>query len=165
MVRWESEFTSSKFDEKSATTNMISGRSGTRDSAGDTLSFSKSGGNIFGFGATTYSVVGLNVGSIDPMREQIRTYCGDIEKHINQIDPKADADMAFKSDLVQAAVSDYVEKVKTYCINLTSQLLAFSDKLADVKAVWEAGASNISDSVKNSNAAFDAGSKYTESMQ
>lgn len=155
---WESQTTTSQFDAKSYATNQIAGREGVRSGAAG----SYDGGGWFGIGRQEYSIVGMDVTKVDSARAAISDYVAAIENHVSGIDALANANGAYKSDDVQAAVKTYVEKVKEYCVNLCSQMRAFSDKLADAKAIWESGTANIASTVQSSSGSFDAGTKYTE---
>ena len=65
------------------------------------------------------------------------------------------------------ALRSYLNTVKTYCINLTSNLLAFSDKLADVRDAWTQGSQSMASGINSSNSSVSsaAGSRYTETRQ
>lgn len=157
-MAWDSQSVTSQFDAGSYTTNQIAGREGSRSAANGGYN----GGGLFGIGAQEYSIVGMDITKVDTARASINDYVVAIENHVNGIDALANASSAYKSDEVQSAVQSYVEKVKAYCINLCSQLRAFSDKLADAKEAWESGTANISSTVSGSASSFDAGTKYTE---
>lgn len=157
-MAWESQTTTSQFDAKSYATNQIAGREGVRSGAAGAYN----GGGIFGWGKQEYSIVGMDITKVDSTRAAISDYVTAIENHVSGIDALANANSAYRSDDVQAAVKSYVEKVKEYCINLCSQLRAFSDKLADAKSVWESGTANIASTVSSSTGSFEAGTKYTE---
>ena len=125
-----------------------------------------------GFLATTiglkikeYDVVGLNVGQVENMRDAIRDYVTAIQTHLNGINALADANNAFKHTDVQGAMEKYIDTVKSYCMNLVSQLLAFSDKLGDVKNTYEANMQSLSNTINTKNTAFDAGTQYQETIQ
>lgn len=167
-MAWETQNVTSDFDARSYTNNQIAGREGARSGAigsantggvGNLLNFANGSawGNTGG-----YSIVGMDITKVDATRAAISDYVAAIENHVNGIDALADANNAYKSEEVQSAVRSYVEKVKEYCINLCSQLRAFSDKLADAKAAWESGAANIASTVSSGAGSFDAGTKYTE---
>lgn len=155
---WETQSVTSDFDARSYTNNQIAGREAQRGQAAG----SYDGGGFLGIGRQEYTIVGMDITKVDATRSAISDYVNAIENHVSGIDALADASGAYKSDDVQAAVKSYVEKVKEYCINLCSQLRAFSDKLADAKAVWESGTANIASSVQGSAGSFDAGTRYTE---
>lgn len=157
-MAWETQSATSDFDAKSYTNNQVAGREGQRSGAAGGYN----GGGWFGIGRQEYSIVGMDITKVDATRAAIADYVAGIENHVNGIDALADANNAYKSEEVQTAVRSYVEKVKEYCINLCSQLRAFSDKLADAKAAWESGSANIASTVSGSAGSFDAGTKYTE---
>ena len=66
---------------------------------------------------------------------------------------------------VETSVKAAVDNVKQYVINLTSGLLAFSDKLADVKNTWQTQTGAMAGNINTATGASDAGTKYTESVQ
>lgn len=146
------------------TEQQISGREGSRTAAGETITGTINNG-FLGIGRSEYSVVGINVNGIANMRTAIRNYVSEIETHIGNIEAAANANNAYRSEDVQNAVSIYIEKVKSYCINLVSQLLAFSDQLEEVKAAYMAKMSNISSNINGRTTSFSEGTKYTENMQ
>ncbi len=162
MATWETEKKQSTFETKTALNSAISTRDGNR--SGATASTSKSGGGLFGFGG--YSVVGLNVSAIDGMRADIRNWVSEIQTHLDGIDPLADAQNAYKSDdgKVENAVKEFVDNVKQYCKNLTSDLLAFSDKLEDVRKAWLDTTGNLAGTITTDTQATDAGSAYQETL-
>lgn len=165
-----SSWTVSQFDANKFTTNQVNNRVSSRSGSFGVSSSSAakiSGSGLFGsnVGAKGYSIVGLQVGEIPNMRSAINTYVDGIETFLSNISPDIEANAAFRSDDVQTAVKKYLETVKTYCINLTSQLRAFSDKLADVKATYEANMATLSGAIDSNRTAFDAGTKYKETLQ
>ena len=114
-----------------------------------------------------YNVVGLNVSAVPSMRAAIRTYVEGIQSRITAIDALADSESAFKSDdkSVENAVTEYVENVKEYCNNLISDLLAFSDKLADVSKAWTQFTQEQSATINSDTSASSTGTAYQESIQ
>ena len=157
-MAWETETTTSIFNAVSYTTNQIAAREGLRSGA----TGSYNAGGWFGIGAQEYSIVGMDITKVGATRAAISDYVAKIENHLNSIDALADASNAYRSEEVQAAVKSYIEKVKEYCINLCSQLRAFSDKLQDASAAWESGTANIASTVQSNTGSFDAGTRYTE---
>lgn len=148
MANWDNEVAQSNLNAGSYTSNQIAGREGSRAGVGNTTK-------------SEYSVVGINVNKIPDVQNAIDEYVRGLEEHINQIEANADPNAAFLSEDVQASVKNYLEKVKTYCKNLESQLIAFSDKLSEVRTAWETGTKNIASGVDSSNAAFSEGTRYT----
>ena len=80
-----------------------------------------------------YNLVGINANQIDDMRFAIRVYVENIETHLNQVLDFASDTYAFKGQYAEA-IKEYVQAVCDVVKSLTSQLLAFSDKLVEVKA-------------------------------
>lgn len=148
----------STFDAASYTTNQIAQR-GTRNSS----SFGDKVEHVVQ--TWGYNVVGINVNQIDSMREAIKTYVSEIEQYLDGIDPKVTADNAFKSEAVQDAVERYITKVKEYCINLTTQLLAFSDKLVDIQKAYKQSMTNLAGDIDAQNSAFSEGRRYQQQWQ
>ncbi len=159
-MAWETETTTSSFNAGSYTTNQIAAREGLR--SGATGSYNGGVTWLGGIGAQEYSIVGMDITKVGATRAAISDYVAKIENHLNSIDALADASNAYRSEEVQAAVKSYIEKVKEYCINLCSQLRAFSDKLQDASAAWESGTANIASTVQSNTGSFDAGTRYTE---
>lgn len=89
---------------------------------------------IGGFGS---DIVGINATKVPEMQSQIRDSVSALQNKINEIDAATDQDKAFRSDDIQAAVKEYIEKVKEYCNALISDLNAFNDKLQVVREAWE----------------------------
>lgn len=156
-MNFQTDTIASSFDANAAFTNLQSEREGQRTGGGSGFF-----GSLF---ADTTSVVGINVNEVTNMRAAINTYCEGIENYLKQLNPTADASMAFKSEEVTAALESYMESVKTYCMNLVSQLRAFSDKLADVKNQWEAYAEAMAGNINSASGAFATGSRYSETIQ
>lgn len=96
-------------------------------------------GGWFGLGATDFGsdIVGINATKVPEMQSQIRDSVTALQNKINEIDAAADQDKAFRSDDIQTAVKEYIEKVKEYCNALISDLNAFNDKLQVVREAWE----------------------------
>ena len=160
-MTWETSATQSAFDANAASTTMMSNRESNRSGAGN-IAYG-SGGGLF---KSAYSVVGLNVGQVDSMRQAIRDYVSRIESRLRAIEPLADASNAFRSNdqVVEQAVTANIEKVKEYCVNLTSTLLAFSDKLGDVKNSWTAATQQMASNISADTSANDAATKYQETI-
>lgn len=163
MASWETEKVQSTFNAQDVINNTTSNRDSGRSGANSTTS--SSGGGLFGFGA--YSVVGLNVASVPEMCEAINTWVEGIQTHLDNIDPLADASNAFRSEenQVENAVQGFAENVKEYCKNLCSDLLAFSDKIRDVRDAWIKTTGNVAGTIQSDTAASDAGSRYQESIR
>ena len=163
MPSWNNESSASTFDAGASVTGMASNRSSGRTG-------NSSHGGLIGrvndlLGHGMYSVVGLNVEAIPGMREAVRNYVQNINATLSAIDPDANASNAYQSSEIQAAVREYIENVKTYCLNLVSQMNAFSDKLQDVSNTYQQFAQQQSQSINSATASNDAGTQYTESIQ
>ena len=153
MANWNSQKIYSGFNAEQYVDQHIAGREGGREG----INTSK---------RSDYDVVGINVHKIPTVQSAITLYINKIKSQIERLDPLATSGSAYRSTDsadgdVEIAVREYINKVKTYCMNLTSQLEAFNDKLEDVKAAWDQGAKSIADSVNTSNSAFSEGTQYT----
>lgn len=168
MANWVTETTASSFDQNAAINTAMSNRQGARESGVGNTGNNGSSDGFFGFGATQgLSLVGLSAPKIDDVRETIRQEVAQIEQKLNEMDSAAETSTAFVSHdgSVEAAVKSAVDNVKQYVINLTSGLLAFSDKLADVKNTWQTQTGTMAGNINSATGASDAGTKYTESIQ
>lgn len=83
-----------------------------------------------------YNVLGINANAIDDMRFAIRVYVENIESHLNSVRQEAMDTQAFKGQYAQSIV-EYVNAVCDVVRSLTSQLLAFSDKLVEIKEIYQ----------------------------
>ena len=158
MSSWNFSTSTSAFSAKDVASNTISGRTGTRVSDNSAIT------ELTSLASQT-SLVGMNVEAIPGMRQEIQNYCSAIERKLEEIETEINPDVAFKSEEVQSAIKSYLTKVKEYCINLTSDLLAFSDKLADARNEWIKQTQEMAGDINSATGAFDAGTKYTESVQ
>ena len=161
MASWTTEATASNFNAKEGALNTMSNRASNRTTSG-AANYEK--GFFRKSDSREYSVVGINVDGIQSMKNAISEYVKAIEDHLNGIEPLADASNAYRSEEIQKAVQEYIEKEKQYCINLTSQLLGFSDKLSDVKNSWEASTSAMAGNVNSAGASLSDSTKYSESI-
>ena len=143
MSSWTVDSVSVKNNEKDLINNIITRRNDNRTRVKSNEIISK------------YSVVGMKISEIPNMRNAIRQYVENINNYLESIDEIGKVGSAFKSKEIQNAIKDYVLTLKTYCINLISQLLAFSDKLADVANAWIIASSNIAGVVNSSSNLID----------
>lgn len=162
MANWNTEATKSAFDARKFTTESLSNRTG-RESGASSIS-GRSGG-FLGMGASGYDIVGIDANKVDSMRESIRTYVKNIETYLDGVDPLADANGAFKGEEVQEAVRKYISTCKEYCKNLTSNLLAFSDQIGDVKNQWQIAMGKMSESINTGSQSYGSNDHYTETIQ
>lgn len=165
---WTTNGNWSTTDATSYTNTQISERDLGRSGAAETIGGGVASSSTTGWGpfkkSTTnnFSVVGIKVSEIPNMREAIRIYVQGIKDHLDGIEPLATANSAFKSEEVQGAVKTYIAKVKEYCMNLVSQLLAFSDKLDEVRQKYEENMATLAGNVGESTSSLNAGNTYTE---
>lgn len=178
-MNWGTETVSSSFAANAGVVSHTETRGSQRTTGEANASIANAFGNVEGAATTQpgflgigertvgsgVSIVGMNITQATTMREAIATYCSDITTYINGLQPTADATMAFQSQQVNEALANYMASVKTYCMNLVSQLLSFSDKLADVANQWQAAAANMATQI-NSTAGdnFASGVAYTEQV-
>ena len=83
-----------------------------------------------------YSILGINANAIDDMRFAIRVYVENVEEHLNFVRQDAMDTQAFKGQYAQSII-EYVNAVCDVVRSLTSQLLAFSDKLVEIKEIYQ----------------------------
>lgn len=83
-----------------------------------------------------YNMLGINANAIDDMRFAIRIYVENVESHLNQVQQEAADTFAFKGQYANS-ITEYIQAVVDVCKSLTSQLLAFSDKLVDIKEAYQ----------------------------
>lgn len=168
MVNWVTEAITSSFDQNSAINTAMTDRQAVREtSAGNT----GNNGASFGFlgvgGSEGLSLVGLSATKIDAVRDKIKDQVAQIEAQLNNMDSAADTKGAFVSHdgAVEVAVKAAIDNVKQYVINLTSGLVAFSDKLADVKNTWQNQTGTMATNIGEATGSNNAGTKYSEKTQ
>lgn len=164
-MAWDETIKTSDFDEQASAATRTTTRSGGREGAptGGIFSSGFENGNNPGWfqstfmGATSYDVVGISADKIPEMRDAIRAEVQGIHTYLDGITVDTDADGAYKSEEVQRAVQAYIAKVKEYSKALTSDLLAFSDKLQDVYDAWKLSTDTFAtDSIDPSTSQFDS---------
>lgn len=178
-MNWGIETVSSEFAANAGINTTADTRSAQRTTTDANASTAAAFDNVqgaattqsvfFGLGEVTVgsgiSIVGMNITQASKMREAIATYCSGITTYINGFDATAEATGAFKSQQVNEALANYMGSVKTYCMNLVSQLLAFSDKLANVANQWQAAAGKMAEQINaTSGDNFATGTAYTEGV-
>lgn len=95
-----------------------------------------------------YSLLGINANSIDDMRFAIRIYVENLEAHLNSVKQEAMDTAAFRGQYANSII-EYVEAVCDVVKSLTSQLLAFSDKLVDIKEKYQEQDINLTRSISS----------------
>ena len=172
-MAWETEATKSSFDTNSALNTMMEGRQ--RGDVSGNYSLNTGGYQqgtlrevwLGGQQVTTgYDMIGINGNQVESMRESIRAYVSNIQSVVESTlsTSSSEAYKAFRGEDAITAVNQYIDKVKLYCQNVTSTLLAFSDKLADVGNAWKTAQANIAGTVNSSTAGFSEGTAYQESV-
>ena len=113
--------------------------------------------------AAGVTVVGIDATKVPQMMEAINEYVEKVKKHLDGINPQADANKAFKGEELQRAVESYINRVKAYCFNLTSQLRAFSDKIADIQTAYNLSLQDAADNFNQMASALESGTnvEYT----
>ena len=160
MSSWDTKISKSTMDASSSLNNLVSGRSSARSGVSDAAA---AGSQLFGggwFSINNYSVVGINANGIENIRTQITNYVQRIQKYLSQIGENATTSSAFRGEEAEAAVKQYIETVKTYCSNLTSQLYAFDDKLVEVKQKWDEAQKNMGSNIDTSRTGYNEGQAY-----
>lgn len=125
--------------------NINSATSQARSTFSD-LAGNGSAGVIESFGK--YNIVGINANSIDDMRFAIRVYVENLEEHLNSVKQEAMDTSAFKGQYANSIV-EYVDAVCDVVKSLTSQLLAFSDKLVEIKEKYQEQDINLTKSINS----------------
>lgn len=109
-----------------------------------------------------YSVLGINVNAIDDMRFAIKVYVENIEEHLNSVRQEAMDTEAFKGQYA-IAITEYVNSVCDVVRSLTNQLLAFSDKLVEIKEIYQERDISLTKSIGTSASNVQAGvNNYSE---
>ena len=85
-----------------------------------------------------YDIVGINANKVPAMRDAVRNYVKGIQNELDKMidNTVTSRNKALQNDTVRQSVQMYLEQVKEYAKNLTSYMLTFSDKLADVESAW-----------------------------
>lgn len=111
-----------------------------------------------------YTVVGINVSKIPDVQNAIKSYVTKIQEDLAELNVVADKANAFKSanNSVETAVTTFMTNVQEDCHNLTSQLLAFYDKLTDVTRAYEAATGSLADNITTSANNMAKGTEYVE---
>ena len=166
MANWEETTQATAIDTSAATVATTSAREATRSASSVGGGGNSFFANFFG-GGGGFSIVGIDANRVPEMREQIRNSVNAIQTHLDGIEAQTNSSNAFRSEEVKQAVENYVNSVKDYCKALISDLLAFSDKLQEVREAWERSTQNFaSDSINASNESLaGAATYYKETMQ
>lgn len=111
-----------------------------------------------------YDVVGIKAKEIPEIQSEIRKYVDKVQSTLDQcLNANAtELNKAIRGSVLEESVNDYIRKVKLYCQNVTSDLLAFSDKLADVGNAWIAATNKMASSISSGTKNYAAGSAYKE---
>lgn len=162
MANWEATTQASSFDAQAAARTAMDSRNSTRSSSNASGGYNP--GGLFGWGKSEFSIVGIDANRVPEMREQIRSSVQAIQNHLDGIESQTNSSNAFRSEEIKAAVEKYVDAVKEYSKALISDLLAFSDKLQEVREAWEQSTQNFAaDSVNSSVTGMsDSTTYYTE---
>lgn len=131
---WSTETQTSTFTTNNYVDSAISKRQRTASTSGANSDF---------------DVVGINASEVPNMRAAIAEYVNRIKQYLTDINEDAEAARAFKGDEIASSVKKYITSEKDYCINLISNLMAFSDRLQDVSDAWTKAASNMSSGINS----------------
>lgn len=117
--------------------------------------------------ASGYDIIGIKAGKIENMRTEIQNYVNRVQNKLNDCLETNDKELskAIRGSALESAVNAYINKVKLYCQNVTSDLLAFSDKLADVGNQWIAATSKMAGDIGTGTTNYAAGSTYQSSVK
>lgn len=118
-------------------------------------------------GIAGYDIVGIKGSQVEQMRESIRAYVDRVQRTMEDaLNQNAnETKKAIRGEDAIAAVNEYVAKVKTYCQNIISSMLIFSDKLADVGNAWNKAQQTMASDVKVTTGSFSEGKTYSENVQ
>lgn len=169
MANWNTDNVQSGFQVNESIDSMIDARSASREGIQGTklkkFSTNKSTKPSM-FASGLPSVVGINANQVSNVIAKIDSYLHNIESYVNDLDPTADAQKAFKSYEVIRSLSQYMDNVKSYVLNLVSNLKAFEDKLIDVSNTWKEYAGNLGTAIsETAGDNFAIGSSYERTFQ
>lgn len=153
MANWVTDTERSTFEQD----NYVTRRAETRNASREGFAGYNTG--------NYYNVVGINAQKVGLMRIKIREYVEAIYNHLDKIDAETDANIAYKGEDVQAAVKNYINSLKTYCKKLTSDLLAFSDKLGDVEDAWIKYQKQTAENINSAAGGLNEGNMYQEMIR
>lgn len=115
---------------------------------------------FFKNGGTT--VVGINVNQIPAMKTAIREYVATVDSALDEL-KNYDPTVAFKGEEIVLALKEYIDAVKEACSAITSNMLAFNDKLTEVQIAYEKKDSHTASQIKSSaESTRQAYTKYSE---
>lgn len=173
MANWEGTTQGTSIDTQAAATVNMEARNSTRsgasygdirDFAGPVGQFLYDAGSFLGI-IKDYSIVGIDATKVPQMRQQIRDSVTALQTHLDGIEAQANSSNAFRSEEIKTAVENYVDAIKDYCKALISDLLAFSDKLQEVREAWEQSTQNFaSDSIGSSRESLAGASEYYQEV-
>lgn len=112
-----------------------------------------------------YDIVGIKASEIDNMTASIKKYVDNVQNTLSSCLETNDQKLneAIRGSQLEAAVNAYINKVKLYCQNITSDLLAFSDKLIDVGNQWIEHTKSMAASIDAGTSSYAAGTAYQTS--
>lgn len=173
-MAWNATTEASTLDAASFSTTAMGNRNSSRSGAAITSNYGAGWEGPFSYnsGSTAqefggYSIVGISVARVPIMRQKIESEVERIQNYLNGIGQNTegdngtnvvlgttqdasgnivDATIAIKSPDMVKAINGYIESVKTYAKALLSNLLAFADKLQEVRNVWESSTQNFATS-------------------
>ena len=162
---WGGDTYTSDYDTQSRLHDHTAGRTVT--GSGRVVQGSTYGhqGGLFGsrIGAQpqfTFDIVGMHTEKIQDMINAIETYTQNLEDHMEKLIADAPSEEAYQSDVVRAAVVDYLTRVRTYCMNLVSQFRAFQSKLVSARDAWQTSAQSMASRIEGTTGSFNQGTRY-----
>ena len=160
MATWQTELQNVK---QSVISNFNNGKRVISDFFSGTVNKKVTEVNMFFKNGST--VVGINVGHIEAMKTEIRSYVADIEKALSEL-KNYDPAVAFKGDEIVPALQGYIDAVIETCGAIVSNMLAFNDQLTEVQKAYAekdlSAASAIKSSAESTRSAY---TRYTEQGQ
>lgn len=146
-MAWQTEVVKTSVDTSTAVTTAVNDRSAIRNSSLEDIS--------------NMEIVGLNCNKIPAMKAAIDNYIIGINQVLGEFDTKAtEANTAFKSEEVNAALGKYLANVKEYSLNLASTLKVFETKLTDVQHTWQNYVSKAASNIDSTTNSSEVGKKY-----
>lgn len=112
---------------------------------------------------TDYDMVGISAKNLPAVKEAINKYVTQIEKDLEELGKShSKIDGAFQGEATQEALKEYINHVRDYCVNVTSQLLAYSQKISEILQVWIANQQQLASNINESGASIKVGTKMTD---
>lgn len=106
--------------------------------------------------------IGINGKKVVYMRDGIRQYVKDIQAHLDKVIASTNPNVAFHGDYADS-VKQYMISVKETCMEFTSGLLEFSDKLDRIAQLYQSKDKLFAGQINSSSKKVESVAKtYTE---